>query len=245
MAIHLPIQSSNCMGVVIDIGAGQFYTHKPGDASVPVGSFIRTGRSWAELKGETGIPCYHHEQPFRLISNKDDSLVFPRFVVDAWNIRIYSTESDHAIADNLDLSVVFRPKVVLPTEPTDLIEEVKRMASEQHLLHYFPRFSSSELPNAVGLPMEVSLETEAFQLDLLQSQYNQLLLFFFLNLGETPTVCKNPYTPQCTNCKLYHDPLLKCDDCWCVFRILAERFILYPTCGVGNSLVSLILHDYS
>ena len=238
VAIHLPIQSSNHMGVVVDIGAGQFYTHKPGDASVPVGSFIRTGKSWAELKGATGI-TYTHEQPYRLISNMDDSLIFPRFIVDVWSTRIYSTESDHLVSDNLDLSVVFRPKVVLPTEPENLMEEVKKMPSEQHLLRFFPRFSPNVIPNAVGLPMEVSIETESFQLDLLQSQYNELLLFFFLNLGEIPAVCKNPYTPQCTNCKLYHDPLLHCDDCWCVFRILAERFILYPTCGIGNSLVPL------
>lgn len=237
IAVILPIQSSNPSGVVLDVGKGMMYTHKPDCASVPQGSLIRTGKSLAALHYCIDNSNHNQYYPFRFLSDQDDTPIFPRFIVDTWEVDVYSTDSEQFIANDLSLFIQFRPKVELPPA---LFNTAKSLPSEQHLFHYHPRFKAEALPNAMGLPMDITVETDSFHLHLLQSQYNQLLLFFFLNLGETPTICKDPLLPKCKQCSYHHHPHLQCEDCWCFFQILANETVLYPSCTVGNALVELI-----
>ena len=95
--------------------------------------------------------------------------------------------------------------------------------SESHLTHYPPELASERIPNALGLPLEVTFLTESLRLHLNQSHYRDILAFFFLNLGELPTVCCHPCFPACPLCQWSHDPGLRCADCWCVLKVVAER----------------------
>ena len=241
VAVQLPIKTTEPSGLVIDIGKGILYTHKPLDASVPIGSFIRTGLSLVELEQKqqpTPLGLYDH---YHWLDIQDDTPIFPRFLIDAWKISLYSTDCDHTIAENLSLFVQFRPKVILPCDSSLSLEQYP---SEEYLFQYHPHYSNQSIPNQCGLPMEVSVEVDSFYLSLLQSQYNQFLLFFFLNLGELPTVCKDPYIPPCPHCSLYHEPLLSCTDCWCVFRILAHHTVVFFSKGSGNNCVFHIFSSF-
>ena len=241
IGIVLPVQSSNPSGLLFLVQNGVMFTHKPEDASVPLGSMTITGKSKRELLASaTPVPTiyYYQRNLFSWVPHEDDTPIFPRFILSLWNVDLYSTESDHPISSGLYMNVTIRPKVDLPSA---LFEMTQNLAAERLSLYYHPRFRKEQLPNSLGLPLDIALEIDPFYLSLLQSEYNLFLLFFFLNLGETPTICNHPTVPQCKQCSYFHDPLLSCDDCWCVFRLTFNQTVLYPSFMNGNALVLISL----
>ena len=224
LILHLPQATRKSQGLVLEIGKGIVFTHKAKDASIPLGSFICRNCSWGELmrsvwSGEQDDDVWHNPT-FQCIDSSDDTPLFPRFVVELWNTYIYTNHTQDLIAHNLAFTIHFRPKVVLPAE---LVSKLSDYPSESHLCNYPPALDAQHIPNTLGLPLEVSLTTANFHLRLSQSHYRDLLGFFFLNLGEQPTVCCHSCFPVCRYCGWSHDPGLLCDDCWCVLKVVAEE----------------------
>ena len=261
--LSLPQSSRQSKGLVIDIGKAIVYTHKAEDASIPLGSFICKNKSWGEvirsMDDRTGDDFWSNPV-FRQVESADDTPLFPWFLVEAWNTHLYSTYSNQRIAHDLFFMLHFRPKVVLPVELFSALESSTSVSSESsnntsglpsitnssaslssnypsesHLTHYPPELANERVPNALGLPLGVTFLTESLRLHLNQSHYRDILAFFFLNLGELPTVCCHPCFPACPLCQWSHDPGLRCTDCWCVLKVVAERVkVRFFTSSVTN-----------
>ena len=238
--IHLPQASNRPDGVALDLVEAILYTAKPNGPTVPLGSFIRTGYSLAEIRREKAIhprdSCL--TAVFRTASSDQERMIFPRFLLEGQKARLLSCHSGQTLSNNLQFVVQFRPKVVLPSEA---LSEAKSLPSEQSLLFFHPqlekRGTENGIPNAAGIPMEVAVQFEEFPVSLHQDDYADLLYLFFLNLAELPTVCCDAFVPKCAKCGLSHDPLLRCDDCWCVLHVRCERVLLQPVQGKGNCIV--------
>lgn len=186
LAVILPHETNDSRGIVLDLGDIVISTHKVRMASIPSGTLLRTGFFPSGLqrrlrRGDRNATDLWNSGLFQLMDSLDDSLVFPRFLVHVWHVRLYSTYSDQLIADDITLNVSFRQSVVFPAtnrpDPT-------QFPSETHLLKY-DRFMATHIrakaiPNS-GLPMEVNVTVQECSLNLLNSQYNDCLLFFFLN----------------------------------------------------------------
>lgn len=112
----------------------------------PLGLFSRTGFFPSGLqrrlrRGDRNATDLWNSGLFQLRDSLDDSLVFPRFLVHVWHVRLYSTYSDQLIADDITLNVSFRQSVVFPAtnrpDPT-------QFPSETHLLKY-DRFMATHI----------------------------------------------------------------------------------------------------
>ena len=166
-------------------------------------------------------------------------MIFPRFLIETQKARLLSCHNGQTISNNLQFTVQFRSKVVLPSEA---LNEAKTILSEQKLLVFHPqlgkRGTESAIPNAAGIPMEVSVWFEELPVSLHQDDYADLLYFFFLNLAELPAVCCDAYLPKCAKCGWTHEPALRCSDCWCVLHVRCDRVLMQPVQGKGTCIVS-------
>lgn len=236
VVIHLPQASNRPEGVILELVEALIYTHKPQGSSIPIGSFIHTGRSLAALRRDNtcqrGVDLSLYDT-FRAC-DEDEQIIFPRFIIDVLNARLLSSHGDQTIGNNLELVVHFRPKVFLSLEA---MQQVESMYSEQKLRQYHTQMGGKKIPNSFGLPMEVSVMFEEFPISLHQDDYQDLLSFFFLNLAELPTVCCDAYLPRCSSCGYTHEPGYKCRDCWCVLHIHCEQVLIQPMQGKGTSIV--------
>lgn len=240
LLIRLPQASNRPDGVSLELVETLLYTAKPHGPTVPLGSFIRTGYSLAEIRRERAKrprdSCI--TTVFRTACSDPERMIFPRFLIEAQKARLLSCHNGQTISNNLQFTVQFRSKVVLPAEAR---KEAETLPSEQKLLFYHPqlekRGTESAIPNAAGLPMEVSVRFEEFPVSLHQDDYADFLYFFFLNLSEVPTVCCDAYLPKCARCGWTHEPGLRCSDCWCVLHMRCDRVLMQPVQGKGTCIV--------
>ena len=244
LAIILPHETSDSRGIVVDLKDIVISTHKVRMPSIPSGTLLRTGFFPAALqhrirRGNENTTDLWNSGLFQLIDSTDDSLVFPRFLVNAWNIRLYSTYSDQIIADGITLKIQFRQSVVFPNTN---IPDPTQFPSETHLLKY-DRYMATHIPAEIipnsGLPMEVSVTVQECSLNLLSSQYSDCLLFFFLNLAELPTVCVDSSVPVCSKCHWAHEYVMGCGGCWCVMSVVLNKCMVRPI--VSNTKTTSVL----
>ena len=241
LLIRLPQASNRPDGVSLELVETILYTAKPNGPTIPLGSFIRTGFSLAEIRREKAKRPRDSSVPtvFRTVSSDQDRMIFPRFLIETQKARLLSCHNGQTISNNLQFTVQFRSKVVLPSEA---LNEAKTIPSEQKLLVYHPqlgkRGTESAIPNAAGIPMEVSVWFEELPVSLHQDDYADLLYFFFLNLAELPAVCCDAYLPKCAKCGWTHEPALRCSDCWCVLHVRCDRVLMQPVQGKGTCIVS-------
>lgn len=131
VAIRLPHSTDDPRGLIIDVGDGVVFTEKLRIGSIPTGSLLRTGCFPAQLqkalcRGESAKSLWNSDL-FQDTEEDDVEPFFPRFFADLWHCQIYSTYSDHPNANDIALSVRFRPSVDLPVgfvpSDTDLLSE--------------------------------------------------------------------------------------------------------------------------
>ena len=241
--VHLPQASNRPDGVSLELVDTILYTAQPNGPAVPLGSFIRTGYSLAEIRREKAKRPHDSSvnSVFRTASSDQNQMIFPRFIIETQKARLLSCHNGQTIGNNLQFVVHFRSKILLPSEAMD---QARSMPSEQKLLLYHPQLGKQgterRIPNAGGLPMEVSVLFEEFPVSLHQDDFADLLYFFFLNLAELPSVCCDAYIPQCAHCGFSHEPGLRCTDCWCVLHVHCERVLVQPVQGKGTCIVDCI-----
>ena len=226
VAIRLPHSTDDPRGLIIDVGDGVVFTEKLRIGSIPTGSLLHTGFFPSRLqkalcRGEQATHLWKSDL-YRDMEEDDLEPFFPRFFADLWHCQVYSTYSEHPLANDIALSVRFRPSVELPTgyvpSSTDLLSET----SLQRYDPFVARDAKTDcIPNP-GLPMDVHVVADSFSLDLLPSLYSDFLLFFFLNLAEVPSVC-GTILPRCRSCGWWHAPSLRCEDCWCVLSLCLNQ----------------------
>ena len=217
LAVILPHETNDSRGIVLDLGDIVISTHKVRMASIPSGTLLRTGFFPSGLqrrlrRGDRNATDLWNSGLFQLMDSLDDSLVFPRFLVHVWHVRLYSTYSDQLIADDITLNVSFRQSVVFPAtnrpDPT-------QFPSETHLLKY-DRFMATHIrakaiPNS-GLPMEVNVTVQ-----------------------ELPTVCVDNSVPVCLKCHWPHEWIAGCGDCWCVMTVTLNKCMVRPIISNANT----------
>ena len=222
VAIRLPHSTDDPCGLIIDVGDGVVFTEKLRIGNIPTGSLLRTGYFPAQLqkalcRGKQ-TSCLWKSGLFQDVEEDDVEPFFPRFFADLWHCQVYSTYNDHPIANDVALSVRFRPSVELPVgfvlSDLDCLSETSLRKYDS----FVARDTKTDcIPNP-GLPMDVHVTADSFSLDLLPSHYSDFLLFFFLNLTEVPSVC-GTILPRCRDCGWWHAPSLRCEDCWCVLSL--------------------------